>query len=101
MDWAPHMRRILSRLGEDATFTHGSAQTSSVKGIFVSPYSQMPAGLPAGFASSEPRFAAMTEDLPSVEQQDTITRGTVDYKITDIQPDDPSGVTMLVLQKAA
>lgn len=100
MDWASHIGRILARLGEDATFTHGTAQ-STVTGIFVSPFAHLPAGLPAGFAASEPRFAAMTADLPSVALDDTITRGTVGYKVKDIEPDDPSGVTVLVLQKSS
>lgn len=99
MDWASHMRRILVRLGEDATFTHGTA-ASSVRGMYTEPYAVLPAGLDAPFAASEPRFAAMTEDLPSVAQGDTITRGTVQYRIVDVRPDDPSGVTVLQLHKA-
>lgn len=66
----------------------------------------------AGFASSEPRFAAMTADLPSVAQGDTIVLaalldGTVQiraagtHNIVDIQPDDPAGITVLQLHKAS
>jgi len=100
MDWASHMRRILARLGEDATFTHGTSQPSSVRGMFVASYQALPAGIDMGFASSEPRFAAMTADLPSVAQADTLVRGGITYRVVDIQPDDPSGLTVLQLQKS-
>jgi len=100
MDWASRMRRILFHLGEDATFTHGTTATT-VTGLYLAPYAVLPGGLDAGFAMSEPRFAAMTSDLTSVALADTITRGTVGYTITDIQPDDPAGLTVLALQKAS
>lgn len=88
------------QLGEDATFTHGTA-ASSVRGFYSEPYTVLPAGLDAGFGASEPRFAAMTADLPSVALADTITRGSVQYTIVEVQPEDPSGVTVLRLQKAS
>lgn len=94
------MRRILVRLGEDATFTHGTAQGSSVRGVFTSPYMLLPAGLDAGFAAEQPRFAAMSSDLAGVALSDTITRGTQQYRITNIEPQDPAGVTVLALQEA-
>jgi len=96
------MRRILARLGEDATFTHGTSAGSSVRGVFAAPYAVLPGGMgDAGFESSLPRFAVMAEDITDVAQGDTITRGSVDYEITAVQPDDPSGVTVLVLQQSA
>lgn len=94
------MRRILAHLGEDATFTHGTA-ASSVRGVYSAPYAALPGGVDVGFAASEPRFSAMTADLDSVAQGDTITRGTVQYSIVDVQPDDPSGLTVLQLRKAS
>jgi len=112
MDWASHMRRILARLGEDATFTHGTSQPSSVRGVFAAPGVVLPGGFDAGFDASEPRFGAPTADLPSVAIDDTLAIGAVldgttqiraatTYKIVDIKPDDPCGLTYLQLQKTS
>lgn len=90
------MTRILARLGEDATFTHGTAQ-SAVTGIFTSPYERLSLG--ALEVSSElPTFAAMASDLPSVAKGDSLTRGTTQYTIEDVRADDPSGITVLELR---
>lgn len=90
------MARILSRLGEDATFTHGTAQ-STVTGIFTSPYERLSLG-GLEVSSELPTFAAMASDLPSVAKGDTLTRGTAQYTIEDVHPDDPSGITVLDLR---
>lgn len=105
------MRRILARLGEDATFTHGTAQ-SSVRGVFAAPGVVLPGGVEAGFDMNEPRFGGPTADLPSVTIGDTLAlgalldgttqiRAAVTYNIVDIKPDDPCGLTYLQLQKTS
>lgn len=96
MDWASHMRRVLVRLGEAATFTHGTAQTA-VTGVFTSPYERLSLG-GLEVSSSLPTFAAMADDLPSVAKGDSITRGTAQYTVEDVRADDPSGVTVLDLR---
>lgn len=101
MDWARHLRRVFFHLGEDASFTHGTAAAVEVSGIYLAPYAVLPAGLESGFESSVPRFAAMTEDLPSVAQGDVITRGTNDFEIVAVEPNDPGGYTVLQLQESA
>lgn len=67
----------------------------------------LPAGLETGFASNEPRFCAMTADLPSVAEGDSLTllpvvegtTGTVNYTIVGMEADVAGGFTVLQLQK--
>ena len=111
MDWASHLRRIIAHpsQGDDATFTHGTAQASSVKGRFAAPYIALPAGIDSGFSSNEPRFAAMTGDVPAVEEGDALTllpiidgtTGTVNYTIVGIEKDELGGYSVLQLRKTA
>lgn len=101
MDWASHMRRIVAHplVGDDATFTHGTGQPASVKGRFFSPYVEVLPGLAGGIDASKPHFAAMTSDLPSVAQGDVVALTSGTYNVVNIQPDDPSGITVLELEK--
>jgi hypothetical protein len=109
VDWSLHLRRVIAHplLGDDATFTHGTSQASSVKGRFAAPYQLLPNGLDTGFASSEPRFCAMSADIPSAAAGDTLAvlpviegvRGTVNYTIVGLEPDAFGGFTVLQLQK--
>ena len=101
MDWAAHIGRILSRLGEDATFTHAGSSAASVRGMFTAPYERLPSGLDGGFDASLPRFAALTADLPGAAQNDTLARGGVTYTIVDVQHDDPGGFTVLQLRESS
>lgn len=94
------MRRILVHLGEDATYTHGTV-SATVRGMYLAPYAALPGGIDMGFSVSEPRFAAMTTDLASVALGDSITRGTTQYSIVEVRPDDPSGLTVLHVRKAS
>lgn len=92
------MRRILSRLGEDATFTHAGGSPVSVRGVFVAPHNAIAfAGLEV--SSTLPRFAAMSADLASVAVDDTLAIGADSYTVRDVQPDRTSGVTVLELEE--
>lgn len=100
MDWAPHMRRILSNLGEDATFTHGTGQASSVRGLYLSPYAEiLPGGFGSGIDVTKPHFAVMTADVPLVTQGDTIICSGGTFDVVTPEADAPSGITVLRLEK--
>lgn len=95
------MRRIVAHplAGDDATFTHGTGQPSSVKGRFFQPYIEVLPGFGGGIDASKPHFAAMSADLPSVAQGDVLVLSFGTYQVQDVQPDDPSGITLLQLGK--
>ena len=96
------MRRIVAHplVGDDATFTHGTSQPSSVKGRFFAPYVEvLVGGFGSGIDATRPHFAAMTADLPSVTQGDLVVVTSGTYKIADVQPDDANGITLLQLEK--
>lgn len=91
------MRRVLTRLGEDVTFTHGGT-SSTVRGVFFMPYQAADLGF-TGITGSNPQFAGMSADLPSVASGDTITRGLTAYTVKVKRPDVIAGVTVLELQR--
>lgn len=88
------MRGILVQLGEDVTYTHGTGSPVTVRGMFLAPYEQI-----FGVAGSGPRFAAMTEDVPTLVSGDTLARGAISYRIKNPQPDDPGGIIVMELEK--
>lgn len=98
VDWAAHMRRVLSKLGEDVSFTHGGGSPATVRGVFFMPYQAADLGL-VGVTGNNPHFAAMTADLPSVVVGDTITRSSVVYTIKVKRADAIAGSTVLELQR--
>jgi hypothetical protein len=97
VDWAHHVGRILARMGEDVTFTHGGTP-STVRGVFFMPYQAAQVGI-AGVTGTNPHFAGMSAELPSVAVGDTITRGAVVYTIKVKKADAPGGFTVLELQR--
>jgi hypothetical protein len=100
VDWAQHVRRVLAILGEDASYSHAGGGGVTVHGMFLAPYQSAVLG-DVAIAGSNPRFAAMSADLALVAVNDTITRGGVTYTVVPpIEADDPSGLTVLQLQKA-
>lgn len=95
------MRPIIEELGELVTYVHGTgtgASTGSATGIYFSPYAPVVIGGNAfEVASTSPRFAAMSVDLP-LGRGDTINIRSVPYKVTVPQPDPVSGVTVFELR---
>lgn len=98
MDWALHMRGILSQLGEDVSIVRGTGTGTTVNGIFSKPYQQIDLGI-GSVTGSNPQFAYMTADYTAAID-DVLTRLGVTYKIKVKQPDDPSGVTVVELKKS-
>ena len=96
-DWPTHLRPILATLGEDVTLVRGTGTPSTVKGVFMSPFSAANIGL-GGVTSSNPYFAFMTTDF-SVAVDDILTRSAVAYRVKVKQPDDPSGITVVELKR--
>lgn len=99
MDWAAHMGRILSDLGEDAIFTHGTGTPVTVRGVFQNPYLAGDLGT-VGISGTNPSFAVLTADIGAVVKDDTLQRNSVTYKVRAVRPDDPGGITVLELRKS-
>lgn len=99
MDWASHMRRILSKLGEDVTFTHGAGSPTTVRGVFLNPYLAAQLG-DVGFTGTDPVFSTMSLDIGAVSVGDVLARGATTFKVKAARPDDPSGIVHLELKRA-
>lgn len=98
VDWAAHMGRIFTRLGEDVTYTRGTGSTT-VRGVFLSPFEAAGLGV-AGVTAANPHFALPTSDLPSgATAGDTISRGAITYTVRVKKPEDPGGFTVLELRR--
>lgn len=67
--------------------------------MFTEPYALLPGGLDGGMASSRPTFAALTADLGTVALGDVLAYNSISYQVVELQPDAPSGVTVLQLQE--
>jgi hypothetical protein len=95
VDWATHMRRILTRLGEDATYTpSGGGASSTVRGIFQNPYRD---ALEMG--SSAPTFGCMAADVPTISRNATFVIRGVTYKVNMPEADPVSGLVTSTLIK--
>ena len=92
------MRRILTRLGEDATLVRGTGQPTAVRGMYIAPYAVIDVG-PGGVNGSNPQFAFMSADF-AVLKGDIVTRAGTQFTVVVRQPDDPSGITLCELRKA-
>lgn len=90
---------VLSGLGEDVTFTHGTGTPATVRGVFQNPYQAGDVGL-VGVAGTTPSFAVLTSEIGTVSKDDTIVRGAVTYKVRAVRADDPVGVTVLDLRRS-
>ena len=99
MYWAAHLGRILSTLGEDVAFTHGTGSPISVRGVFQNPYLAGDVGL-VGVTGANPSFAVLSSDIGTVAPNDTILRGAITYKVRAVRPDDPAGITVMDLRKS-
>lgn len=99
MDWAKHMRRIPARMGEDATMTPAAGGAAvSLRIVYTAPYVEALGGPQPGIAASVPRALAMLSDIPDVKVNDTLARGTSEYRIVGVEPDEPSDTVMLQLE---
>lgn len=103
MDWASHLRPVVTVLGEDVTYIDYTGSSATVRGVFSSAYQAADLGS-VGVAGSGPSFAAMTADLPRADTRATLRRTEgntlVIYKVRAVHPDDPSGFTVLELRKS-
>lgn len=97
IDWKKHARTVLRRLGEAVTWTHAGTGVV-VTGVFTEPFREIQMGEVA-VGGSMPHFAAAAEDLAGVAKGDTITRGAVVYTVRDVQGGQPTGLTVLPLER--
>ena len=102
MDWGKHMRRILARLGEDATYRpFGGGSPSTVRGMYLAPFQNANFGDVALIGTSDPQFSGMSADMPAVARGDTLEypagSGMI-YKVRNVEPNAPSGLAVLQLE---
>ena len=97
IDWKKHARTVLRSLGEDVTWTHAGTP-ATVTGVFTEPFREVQVGEIA-IGGSMPHFSAAAEDLVGVAKGDTITRGAIVYTVRDVQADEPTGLTVLPLER--
>jgi hypothetical protein len=91
------MRRILERLGQDATYTPtGGGGSSTVRGLFLQPYQEV-AGI---VGSSDPSFACMLADVETIKGGATFLIGVVTWRVKPSPEKDPvSGVVVARLER--
>lgn len=97
VDWASHIRRILARLGEDVSWTPDGGSPATVRGVFLEAYQSVQLGS-VEVSGAEPRFCAMSADLPAVAKDDQVVRGGVTYKVKALEPDTVGGFVVCVLE---
>lgn len=99
MDWARHLGVVLSTLGEDVVFTHGTGSPVSLRGVFQNPYQAGDVGV-VGVSGTNPSFAVLTAEIGTVSKDDTVVRGAITYKVRTVHPEDPAGFTVLELRRS-
>lgn len=100
MDWPAHLGRIHARIGEDVTVKAGGTGVGyTARGMFLASYAELLGSVSPGIATTQPRFATMSTDVPTIAVGDTITRGTNTYHIRTLEPEDPAGEMVMQLEK--
>jgi hypothetical protein len=97
VDWATHTRRILAKLGEDATYTpSGGGDPSTVRGVYQQPHQEI-LGV---YGGSDPSFACMQADVPTIKGGATFVIRGVTFKVKPAPESDPvSGLVLAKLEK--
>lgn len=93
-------RAMVQHHGEELTFRPANgAPAQEFRGVFSSAYLEVaPGGVPV--ASANPRIGFVASDLTGTLDGGRVTRGTVNYTVVGVEPDSPSGLTELQLEKA-
>lgn len=100
MDWAKHQRRILARLGEDATLTpQGGGMPIAVRGVFARAYAESSIGQ-LGVADTVPTFGAIHADIPNVAAGDQLVVHGTTFIVRGVEPNLPAGLVVLRLQES-
>lgn len=91
------MRRILAKLGQDATYTPaGGGASSTVRGLFLQPFQNI-LGVVGG---SEPSIACMQADVPTIKGGALFVIGGVTFKVKPAPEADPvAGLVLAKLEK--
>lgn len=100
MEWASHMRRIVTTLGDDWMFTHAAGRPVPLRGLFLNQYQAAQLGV-VGVSGSDPHMAVIGADIGDVTKDDVLVRESsgATYKVKVVQADEESGVTVLQLKK--
>ncbi len=99
VDFAAHTRRILSRLGEDATWTPSGGTATPVRGVFSSPFVNADLG-GVQVGGDRPRFSVMSADMASVARGDALAVHGGSFLVASIERDAGCGETVLNLEVA-
>ncbi len=95
MDWATHARRILERLGEDATYTpSGGGATSTVRGMYQEPYREA-----LDIEGAYPTFSCMAADVPGLARGATFALRSTTFTVAALEHDLLAGVVMAKLER--
>jgi hypothetical protein len=90
------MRPIITRLGEDVTYTPAGGEPAAVRALFIAPYYRALDLVP----SSQPRLAIMSADVPQLAIADLVSVRSTGYEVVEVEPNEVSGVVVAVLQVA-
>lgn len=84
-------------LGSDVTYTSGSGEEASVRGVFDAAYVLVDGGGP-GVSSCSPAVFLRLGDLPSDPQEDepSVEVAGVSYRVKEAKPDGQGGVLLLL-----
>ena len=101
LTWRSVSGVILTNHGEAVTteggkaFETGDGETIQFNGIFDSEYQlELPGG--AGTTTTTIAVTARDDDLPDAARGDVIERDSVNYYVTDVQPDGLGRIVMLL-----
>lgn len=99
IDWVAHMRRLIDRVGVDATWrSRASGASVEVRGLYKQPATVVELGL-AGFATSKPQFECIAADVVDIGVDDAIEIQGVCFTVAEAPARDPvSGLVVLDLQ---
>jgi len=90
MDWETHMRRIIARLGEDATYTPaGGGASSTVRVLYKEPYRGA-----LDIEGSAPTVSCMASDVPTLARGATFALRSTTFTVSAIENDRVSGAVM-------
>ena len=99
VDFATHTRRILARLGENATWTPSGGAATLVRGVFASPFSNVDlGGLRIG--GELPTFRIMSADVATIATGDALSVHGGSYLVAGVERDLGSDETLLRLEAA-
>lgn len=95
MDWAPHSRAVIERLGVPALWTPaGASDDVELTGLYFEPY----ALIEGEVNGSDPLFVCMAADADGIARGDELHVAGANWTVANAEPDRPSGRVRIRLQ---